>query len=150
MLPVVLAVGLAIYAILDCARTPSDRLPGRVPKPLWILVILLVAFVGPIAWIVASRVSQAEERGGALSTSVWSSPEGLELFRRKRSADEPVAPDDDPDFLFSLEAQLYRERKERERRLRRNDEAGSESQVTDPPAEDSETDDEGGTFDSRG
>lgn len=117
ILPIVLAFALAIYAIADCARTPSDKLPGRVPKPLWIILIIALPWIGPIAWIVSSRVTQAEERGGRLSATVWSSEEGLPLFTRRPSTDETQrAPDDDDDFLFALEAQLYRERKERERR----------------------------------
>ncbi|MDU0968457.1 MAG: PLD nuclease N-terminal domain-containing protein [Actinomycetaceae bacterium] len=132
-LPVILGIALAIYAVADCARTPSDQVPGRVPKPLWIVLILLVTFVGPIAWIVASRVSQAESHGGTISRGVWSSDDGLPLFGRGNSREpEQVPPDDDPDFLFALEAQLYRERKERERQEREAQQKGKKDGASGP------------------
>ncbi|MBD3689340.1 PLDc_N domain-containing protein [Nanchangia anserum] len=126
--PVILAIALAIYAIADCARTPSDQLPGRLPKPLWLILIIMVVYLGPIAWIIASRVSQAEARGGAVSTGMWSAEEGLPLTLtrpdgRGSGRDTPKAPDDDPDFLFSLQTQIYRERKEREEREARERDA---------------------------
>lgn len=123
----VLAFGLAVYAVADCARTPQDRVPGGLPKALWLLLIILIAYLGPIAWIIVSRVSAAEARGAGIGRGVWSSEDSVPLFTRDQDRDvprEPRAPDDDEDFLFSLEAQIYRDRKQRESRAAR--EAGHE------------------------
>lgn len=144
VLPVVLGIALAIYAVADCARTPSDQLPGRVPKALWIVLIILVPLVGPIAWIIASRVSQAEARGGAVPRTMWSSEDSRPLFsgRGSRTPRAAQAPDDDEDFLFALEAQLYRERKERERQEKERNEAAEKNS---PRDRESPEDDEGDT-----
>lgn len=79
---------LAVYALVDCLRTRRSDI-RTLPKPAWLLVILVPA-VGPLAWLVAGR-----RRGP-------SSPPA-----RGRG---PVAPDDDPEFLWRLEQQRRRGR----------------------------------------
>lgn len=120
VLPIVLAFALAIYAVADCARTPKDEMPAKLPKPIWLLIIIVITYIGPLAWIVISRVMRAEENGGSIPASVWSSrnPHDLSFTRVPRRDDTPrdLPPDDDPDFLFRLDAQLYRERIEREKK----------------------------------
>lgn len=86
VLLVVVGFGLSLYALIDCIRTEDDRVKS-LPKLVWILLIVLVTYLGPIAWIIAGRERQwppfAEER-------------------------RPVAPDDDPDFLRNLDIDLKR------------------------------------------
>lgn len=106
---IVLVIALTLYAVLDCARTPSESLPQPLPKPMWLLVIILFTLVGPVAWIITSRVKAAEERGGTVERSVWSSTEGIRFQRpgrqhRRRS----LGPDDDPEFLRDLEQDIRR------------------------------------------
>ena len=117
LLPV-LALALSLYALIDCARTPDENMPARMPKMLWIILIVMVAVVGPVAWIIVSRVKAAEERGGYIEPTVWSSPEGTSFRRRERP--RPAAPDDDPEFLRRLDEDL--------RRHRRHTEAGQDGQ----------------------
>ncbi len=107
----VLALALMIYSLLDCARTPEEDMPARMPKFLWIVLIAILPPVGPIAWIIVSRVKAAEERGGYVEPTVWSSREGTTFHRPERP--RPMAPDDDPDFLRSLDSDLRRRRKSR-------------------------------------
>ena len=104
--PLVLALALAIYALLDCARTPEESMPARMPKLLWIVIIVMVWFVGPIAWIIVSRVKAAEDRGGEVEPTLWSSKEGTTFRRPQRP--RPMAPDDDPEFLRDLEQDIRR------------------------------------------
>ncbi|WP_167145023.1 PLD nuclease N-terminal domain-containing protein [Actinomyces sp. ZJ308] len=104
----VLVFALTLYALLDCARTPEESMPARMPKFLWITLVVLFPAVGPIAWIIVSRVKAAEERGGYVEPTVWSSKEGT-TFRRPQRA-RPVAPDDDPEFLRDLEQDIRRRR----------------------------------------
>lgn len=106
VLPTVLAFALTLYALLDCARTPEESLPARMPKFLWIMLIVVFPAVGPIAWIIVSRVKAAEERGGYVEPTVWSSREGT-TFRRPERA-RPMAPDDDLEFLRDLEQDIRR------------------------------------------
>ncbi|MGK2349213.1 PLD nuclease N-terminal domain-containing protein [Actinomyces sp. W5033] len=106
----VLVIALTIYSLLDCARTPDGSMPARMPKFLWILIIAAITVVGPIAWIITSRVKAAEERGGYVEPTVWSSREGTRLRRPERPT--PVAPDDDAEFLRGLERDIRRRKKE--------------------------------------
>lgn len=73
-----LLIGLVveIAAIVSCALTPEQQVRG-IPKPLWLLVILIFPLVGAVLWF---------------------------AFGRDRSAPRVrrVAPDDDPEFLRSL------------------------------------------------
>ena len=79
----VIAVGLAIYALLDVTTTPSHQV-RNMPKWAWIALIVIGAgiYVGPIAWLVAGR----PKRGG----------------RGGRSIRRQLPPDDDPDFLRKI------------------------------------------------
>ena len=110
---IVLVFALTLYALLDCARTPEESMPARMPKFLWIILVVLFPTIGPIAWIIVSRVKAAEERGGFVEPTVWSSKEGT-TFRRPERA-RPMAPDDDPEFLRSLERDIRRRRRAEDR-----------------------------------
>jgi hypothetical protein len=103
LLPLI-AVGLAVYALVDLASS-DDEERGGIPKGLWIVLIVLLPFLGPIAWIVVKRsASRGGSRYGATGRPGSSSGGAT---RRRRSA--PVAPDDDPDFLWQLEQQQRRQ-----------------------------------------
>lgn len=106
----VLVLALTIYALLDCARTPDEGLPARMPKMLWVLIIVMTSGIGAIAWIIMSRVKAAEDRGGVVEPRVWSSPDATPLRRPERP--RQAAPDDDPEFLRGLEEDIRRRRRE--------------------------------------
>lgn len=93
-LVVVAVVALTVYAIIDCARTPADEV-ANLPKPLWLVVVVLVWVVGPVLWLALGR-----ERGAATP------PRTATLG--------PVAPDDDPAFLRRLDAERRRQERERD------------------------------------
>lgn len=78
----VVVLTLVVYALIDCARTSASEV-RVMPKVVWFLVIVFVPAVGAAAWLLVGRV-----RGSATPPP-----------RRSR----PVAPDDDPDFLWRLE-----------------------------------------------
>ena len=82
-LPVLIALGLAVYCAIDCIRTPDDEIKSM-PKIVWLMIILLVWLVGPIIWLLAGR-----DRGAA----------GRPVARG------PLPPDDDPEFLRRLAEQ---------------------------------------------
>jgi hypothetical protein len=76
---------------VDCLRSDDSELRG-LPKPLWMLVILALPLFGGIFWIVLGRVpAPGSARPGA---------------QRLRTN----GPDDDPEFLRSLNPRRPRRR----------------------------------------
>ena len=54
VLPTLVLLVLTIYALVDCIQTEESR-QRNLPKVLWLLLILIVPLVGPIAWFLAGR-----------------------------------------------------------------------------------------------
>lgn len=50
---VIIQLGLMIAAVIDLARRPEEQVKGS--KILWVLVIVLVNFIGPIIYFVVGR-----------------------------------------------------------------------------------------------
>lgn len=89
-LMVLIPLALTLYALIDCIRTDDSQVKG-LPKIVWVLIIILIWVVGPLAWIFAGRDRR------------WELPE-------RHKPPRPVAPDDDPDFLRDLDLDVKRER----------------------------------------
>jgi hypothetical protein len=94
MIRVVLVYGLpillAIYALVDCIQTDDSEVRG-LPKIGWIALIVLVAIVGPVAWLLAGRPRTG---GSRIPLPGARGPGG--------QAPRTLAPDDDPEFLGRL------------------------------------------------
>ena len=86
-LPFLISLVLSVYALISCIQTPDKDVP-YLPKLVWIVLIVFVPFVGPIVWLLMSRT-----RSGRADSAV----------RPPKPATRPTAPDDDPDFLRSLD-----------------------------------------------
>ncbi|MGK5678885.1 PLD nuclease N-terminal domain-containing protein [Actinoplanes sp. URMC 104] len=84
---------LFLLALISCLS--ADRVRNA-PRPVWILVILLVPLVGPLSYFLWGRPVPAPVEGG--------------VVRRRRPA--PVSPDDDPDFLRSVDTEQSRRDRE--------------------------------------
>src|SRR4030095_16206954 len=101
LLPMLLILALALFAVIDCLSRDDDEVRG-LPKVLWVLVILLFPLVGALAWFVAGR-----PHGVALPG--LGSPGGERRFGFPgglgRPNTRPVAPDDDPEFLRRIDEQ---------------------------------------------
>jgi hypothetical protein len=81
-LPIVVAVVLAVYALIDCLQTdPADVRGPR--RAIWVAMIVLLPVIGPVAWLV-TRFRQRRRR------------------QPPRTAPRPLAPDDNPDFLREI------------------------------------------------
>jgi len=78
---VVVAALLTIYCVVEVAQADADRV-RKMPRWLWVAVIILVPLVGPVCWLIFGRPTRPDEGGK----------------RRRR----PQAPDDDPEFLRGL------------------------------------------------
>ena len=114
-------IALTIYAAADWHRTPEDEMPGKLPKPIWLLIILFtatIAAIGPIVWLALRWVSRAEKK----QTGAPKAPQ------------RPTAPDDDPEFLFRLERDIQRKRREEERRRREQGQQGTDDDGTENEA----------------
>jgi hypothetical protein len=84
VLPWVLGVALTVYAAVDCIQTDESRV-RNLPKLVWVFLILLFAFAGPLAWFIAGRPRR-----------------DLPWRRPGTPKPPPRGPDDDPDFLRNL------------------------------------------------
>lgn len=114
-IPVILGVVLIIYGLIDCLRSePSDV--RSIPKPAWVLVIVLLPLIGVLLWFFFGRPHYAAS-GSAPSTPVGRSVAGLRGPSNPGRPHQVVAPDDDPEFLRNLE--LNRAQKLESERLRK-------------------------------
>jgi hypothetical protein len=133
-----LLLGLWLFCLIDAIMTDAGAV-RNLPKPFWILIVLLLPEIGSLAWLIAGRPWN--------SVSAWSS---ANRAGRERPADPavrraypeydrpgravPANPEDDEAFLRQVreraEAQrrAYDERRraeleaERQRLLRKRDE----------------------------
>jgi hypothetical protein len=83
----VILVILTVYALVDCALLPRERVRG-LPRWVWVFVILLVPVIGPVLWLLVGR--------------------GRRAAVAKRGT-RSFAPDDDPDFLKGLDRRKTQE-----------------------------------------
>ena len=74
-------VALTIYAVMDCIQSDGTRV-RFLPKAMWVVLILVVPLVGPVAWLLTGRERTAPPR--------------------RRPSTGPRGPEDDPDFLRNL------------------------------------------------
>lgn len=95
---VLLAIAVYLYAVIDVARSGRSEI-RLFPKPIWLLIVILVPLLGSALWLMFGRV--------------WVRP------GRTRRASGPVAPDDDPRFLKQLDDEAW----QRKMKQRREDEA---------------------------
>jgi hypothetical protein len=122
---VIIELALLVYCLIDCIQTDSAAV-RNLPKPVWVLLIILLPLFGGVGWLLAGR----PERGATTPATrgSWPTPSsGASPTYRPSAA--PKGPDDDPDFLRSLrekdherELQQWEENlRERERKLRDGD-----------------------------
>jgi hypothetical protein len=106
----VVPVALAIYALIDLWRSRPEERAGLHPA-LWAAIIVLLPVLGPIAWILTSVYLRYQNRAaGGPGRGQRPARGGPARPGRPPRRQGPVAPDDDPDFLWRLE----RERRRRE------------------------------------
>jgi hypothetical protein len=87
-------LALLVIALIDCLSTDEFSV-RNLPKVVWVFLILLFSPIGAIAWFVAGRPQNARVgRAGE-----WRPGSGFPENERPR----PLAPDDDPAFLRSVE-----------------------------------------------
>jgi Phospholipase_D-nuclease N-terminal len=102
----VASVLLAALALISCLSIEDKRQIRGMPRYAWVIAILLVPLAGAIAWFGYGRPRRA---GGARS--------GWRQATRRPEPPQRRAPDDDPDFLRSLDSDTIS--KDEEELLRR-------------------------------
>lgn len=106
VLAVLAAFGLLVYAFTDFASSDEeDR--GDIPRWLWLVIIVLLPYFGPISWIAFSRSRRKQAGRGQRPVAPGKGP--APRGRTRRRASGPVAPDDDPDFLWRLAQEQRRQ-----------------------------------------
>ncbi|MFL6079611.1 MAG: PLD nuclease N-terminal domain-containing protein [Ornithinibacter sp.] len=90
--PALLSLALTVYCVIDAFQTDEADM-RNLPKVAWVMIVLLLPVVGPVAWLLGGRPrrgtppSRGQQRG---------SGGGRGPDRR------PRGPDDDPDFLKGI------------------------------------------------
>lgn len=105
----VVPVALAIYALIDLWRSRPEERAGLHPA-VWAAIIVLLPVLGPLAWIFTTVYLRAQMRAAGGPSRTQRPARGPVRPGRAPRRQGPVAPDDDPDFLWRLE----RERRRRE------------------------------------
>lgn len=114
-----LYLALVVYALVDVIQADEEDL-GGIQKGFWIIAIVFLPLAGSIAWIVVSNGARRRRAssGGQVTGFPASQPAPARYERRVRTweqEDAPVAPEDDPEFIWLMEqAKRKREREARE------------------------------------
>jgi hypothetical protein len=126
-LPALAYIGLVVYAVIDCLQTPIDEIP-RLSRSGWIAVIVLIPLIGALSWLFAGQ-SQGRRVVGRRHERAPAGPERTFGYgwTAEGVAQHPIGPDDDPEFMASLNrAQAEHQRlltRQEEDRLRRERES---------------------------
>jgi hypothetical protein len=99
-LVLIVLLGVFAWAIVEAFAADPDRVRG-LPKTIWVVIILLFFSFGAVAWFIFGRPRRSAMSRPAPRTSNWG---GTPPVTARRAA--PMAPDDDPEFLFRLREQL--------------------------------------------
>ncbi|MGM7671050.1 PLD nuclease N-terminal domain-containing protein [Microbacterium sp. A93] len=95
----IVAIGLIIYALIESLMTPRHQVRA-LPKPVWIVLIVLVPLVGALLWLALGRRRGSSGVGGSASGPA----------RPVR----PQSPDDDAAFLRQLDVQRKQQSRQAE------------------------------------
>lgn len=108
----IVPVALALYALIDLSRSEAVE-RADIHRAAWVALIVLLPVIGPVTWILISR-SRRAPASRPTPGSRPAPPNGPRpgpagrVWPVRRPG--PVAPDDDPDFLWRLEQQQRRRR----------------------------------------
>lgn len=106
-------LGLIVYTIIDVVRSDERERLG-LHRLLWVAFIVLLPVIGSVTWLLVRRTPRRDAGRGP----------GIGQVPRA-----PLAPDDDPEFLWRLE----QERRRREREAGGAGDAGTGPEGTPPP-----------------
>jgi hypothetical protein len=103
------AVQLVVLVLALISSLSADRV-RIMPRALWVVVILVIPLLGPLAYFIWGRPVAPPREGGTI----------------RRASPPPASPDDDPDFLRSMDTEQSRRDRELlaqwEREMKREEE----------------------------
>jgi hypothetical protein len=95
-------LALAVFALISCLSAEEGEIRA-LPRLAWVLIILFFPLIGSIAWFLAGRPAR--------TSAPRSSSQPIGGFREYERPRQ-LAPDDDPEFLRSLNAEKSKQDKE--------------------------------------
>jgi hypothetical protein len=103
-MPVLIGLALLafwLYCLFDVITTPEEHV-RNLPKVLWVLIVVLLITVGGLLWMLLGRPlpQQAHTPGGGAFGGGYGGSSG------RRQQPSFRGPEDDPEFLRSLERRL--------------------------------------------
>jgi Phospholipase_D-nuclease N-terminal len=98
---VLLDLALLVIALIDCLSADEHAIRA-LPRIAWVFIILLFSPIGAIVWFVAGRPPRAIRMSNG---QMWRTDSGFPEKERPRGP-QPVAPDDDPEFLRNVAKSL--------------------------------------------
>jgi hypothetical protein len=103
------AVQLVLLVLALIGSLSADRV-RTLPRALWVVLILVLPLIGPVSYFLWGRPVPAPQEGGPVH----------------RASPRPSSPDDDPDFLRTMDTEQSRRDREFlaqwEREMKRDDE----------------------------
>lgn len=90
LIPLILT-GIMVFSIIDIITIDGSRV-RHLPKPVWILLVIMLSLVGSIIWWGIGRERLEPRSGGRVPDPP-----------RPSSGPRPIGPDDDPEFLRRLD-----------------------------------------------
>ncbi|WP_416394668.1 MULTISPECIES: PLDc N-terminal domain-containing protein [unclassified Curtobacterium] len=117
LIVVVAAVAFTVYAAIDCATMPRERVRS-LSRGVWVLLVIVLPVLGGVLWFLLGRAPATRPGGG----SGYRGPEDDPDFLGGPSGPDQHRTDKDQDdeTLRDLEQQ-FRERERRADRHRRDD-----------------------------
>ncbi|GAA4589519.1 hypothetical protein GCM10023194_43960 [Planotetraspora phitsanulokensis] len=100
-------IGLALlafwlYCLFDVITSPEQEV-RRLPKILWVIIVVLLASLGGLLWLMLGRPRIGDTVPGARHVY---GPQSYGMPPSQPRAEAPKGPDDDPEFLRHLERRL--------------------------------------------
>jgi hypothetical protein len=93
---VFLAAAELVLLVLALISSLSVDRVRNLPRFLWVLIILVIPLLGPIAYFLFGRPVAPPREGGSI----------------RRTSPRPSSPDDDPDFLRAMDTEQSRRERE--------------------------------------
>jgi hypothetical protein len=103
-----LLFGVWIFCIIDVITTPESDC-RNMPKIVWLMIVILLADIGSIAWLVAGRNWSSSALAGRTDRNRGAASRYPEYDRPGRHV--PTNPDDDEEFLAQLRARAEEQRR---------------------------------------
>lgn len=131
LLSVLLVVALTVYALLDVWGTPEAEVQ-HLPPPTWVIIVVALPVLGPIAWLVAGKPLRPDHERQAGPQDA--SDAGTSTTPEPRLKVPDTLPDvgldpDDPEDRWLIE---QRDR-QRAQRTQQHPDAADRADVAEPP-----------------